>query len=150
MRHRLVALCTAAMLGTSPAWAETAEEAIKAANQQFEAAFNKGDAAGIASLYTSDAALLPPGEARLEGRPAIEQYWKAVIDAGYKEFTMQTQEVTETADGAVEFGRYGIVGPATDGAEARMGGKYAVLWRNENGSWHLHRDMWNDDPPVQN
>jgi uncharacterized protein (TIGR02246 family) len=147
MRRGLLALCTVAMLASSQAWAETAEEAIEAVNQQFEAAFNKGDAAAVARLYTSDAALLPPSEAHVEGRTAIEHYWKGVIDAGFKEITLKTQEVTETTDGgAIEFGRFTIVGPTTNGGQGTMGGTYAVLWRGEGGSWHLHRDIWNDDP----
>jgi uncharacterized protein (TIGR02246 family) len=141
------------MLGSSPAWAETAKEAIEAANQQFEAAFNKGDTTALAGLYTSDAALLPPTEARVDGRPAIELYWKGLVDAGFKELMLKTQEVTETTDGAVEFGRYTLAGPAANGAQGTIGtyaGTYAVLWRAEDGSWRLHRDMWTDDPSTKN
>ena len=151
MHRSVLALCAVVILGCGPAWAETAKEGIEAANQRFEAAFNRGDAAAVAELYTSDAALLPPGEARVDGRPAIELYWKGGIDAGLKDLTLEAQEVTETADGAVEFGRFMLAGPAAGKATGTMAGKYAVLWRRGDGDgWRIHRDMWNDDPAGQN
>ena len=150
MRRSILALCAVAMLGCGPAWAETAKEGIEAANQRFEAAFNRGDAAAVAELYTSDAALLPPGEARVDGRSAIERYWKGAIDAGFKDLTLEAQDVTETTNGAVEFGRFTMAGPNAGAAAGTMAGKYAVLWRGEGGSWRIHRDMWNDDPAGPN
>ena len=82
MRTVLVIVALVALAG-GPAWAGSAREAIDAANQKFEAVFNKGDAAGVAQLYAEEAVLLPPGELRVDGmRPAIEAHWKGTIDAG--------------------------------------------------------------------
>src|SRR3712207_8474554 len=47
--------------------------AIEKLNSAFESAFNKGDAASVASMYTEDAYLLPPQAHRMQGRTAIEQ-----------------------------------------------------------------------------
>ena len=93
------------MLVSGSAWAESPREGIEAANKKFEAAFNKNDIAGLAQLCTSDAALLPPGEAQVEGRAAIEAYWKGVSDAGFKQLTLKTVEVLDGKDGAAEVGK---------------------------------------------
>jgi ketosteroid isomerase-like protein len=60
---------TAALLILEPAgaWAETAQSAIEAANTKFAVAFDAGDAAGVAALYTEDTALLLPAETHVDG-----------------------------------------------------------------------------------
>jgi uncharacterized protein (TIGR02246 family) len=150
MQRIFLGLCALAVLGSSPAWAQSAKESIEAANAKFAAAFNRGDAGTVASLYTSDAALLPPGAARVDGRPAIERYWKGAIDAGFKNITLEAQEITETLDGSVEIGRFTMVGPVAGGTVGTVTGKYAVLWRRGEDGWRLHRDIWNTDPGRQN
>ena len=49
---------------------------IEKLNDVWTAAFNKGDAAAVAALYTEDAYVLPPGSAMVKGRPAIEAFWR--------------------------------------------------------------------------
>ena len=148
MRHSLTLAVMLALAG-GPAWAENAQEGIEASNKRFEAAFNQGDAAGVAQCYTSDAALLPPGEARVEGRAAIQQYWKGAIDAGFRQLTLKAVEVAEGKDMAVEVGSWSIVGPDAKGVEQPASGKYLVLWHHASEGWQLHRDMWNDDPAAK-
>src|SRR5437016_1813562 len=43
---------------------------------EFQAAFNARDAAKIASMYTSDAVLMPPGEPMVKGRAEIEAHYR--------------------------------------------------------------------------
>jgi uncharacterized protein (TIGR02246 family) len=139
-------LAVATMLGQAHAWAESARDGIEAADRAFEAAFAKGDAASVAQLYTADGALLPPGAARVDGRAGIERYWKDAIDAGFKSIALQVEEVTDAGDLAVEVGRWTIGAP---GGTAQMAaGKYLVEWRRVDGTWRIHRDMWNDDPAA--
>jgi hypothetical protein len=38
--------------------------------------FNAGDIASVAALYTEDAVVLPPGADMVEGRSAIQAFWK--------------------------------------------------------------------------
>ena len=42
--------------------------------------FNKGDFAGIASLYTDDATAFPPGSAMVKGSAAIGAMWKSMAE----------------------------------------------------------------------
>jgi hypothetical protein len=54
----------------TPAFAQKAE--IEAVNAKWIDFFNKGDFAGVASLYTEDASAFPPGSGMVKGRAAIE------------------------------------------------------------------------------
>jgi ketosteroid isomerase-like protein len=54
----------------APAFAQKAE--IEAVNAKWIEFFNKGDFAGVASLYSDDAVAFPPGSAIVKGRAAIE------------------------------------------------------------------------------
>ena len=51
----------------------TTRESIEAVGKTLCERGNAGNAAGVAELYTDDAALMPPGTARLDGREAIQQ-----------------------------------------------------------------------------
>src|ERR1043166_6933950 len=62
----------------SPAFAQKA--AIEAVNAKWTELFNKGDFAGVASLYTEDAIALPPGSSMVKGRTAIGAMWKGMAD----------------------------------------------------------------------
>jgi ketosteroid isomerase-like protein len=63
----LVALFVVGMVGL--AFAQKTE--IEAANAKWMEFFNKGNFAGIASLYTDDATAFPPGSGMVKGNAAI-------------------------------------------------------------------------------
>ena len=47
--------------------------------REFEALFNAGDAAGMASFYAEDARLLAEHADLIRGRDAIERFWREAI-----------------------------------------------------------------------
>src|SRR5262249_15883761 len=53
---------------------------IEAVNAKWIDFFNKGDFAGVASLYTDDATAFPPGSGMVKGRVAIEAMWKSMAE----------------------------------------------------------------------
>jgi uncharacterized protein (TIGR02246 family) len=53
---------------------------IEAANAKWIQFFNKGDFAGLASLYTPDASAFPPGSPIVRGRDAIGAMWKGMAE----------------------------------------------------------------------
>src|ERR1700752_3451417 len=76
---RRIALVIALVVVLSvPAFAQKAE--IEAANAKWINFFNKGDFAGIASLYTEDATAFPPGAGMVKGRPGIEAMWEGMAE----------------------------------------------------------------------
>ena len=124
----------------------TTRESIEAVGKTMGERLNAGNAAGVAELYTEDAALMPPGAARLDGREAIQQFWQGLLDAGVGDISLTTQEVEDAGDSAVEIGTISATAPGDGDARVALTGKYIVVWRRDGGgNWRLHRDIWNFD-----
>jgi len=120
---------------------------IEAALASFTEAFNGGDAAGVAALYTEDAVLLPPGGARVDGREPIQAFWQGAIDAGLSALTLEAVEVEERGDLAFEVGKFTLQAPGEGDQKTTVFGKYIVVWKKgDDGAWRLYRDIWNTDP----
>lgn len=119
--------------------------AIASANENFMATYGRGDAAGMARLYTDDGQLLPGGSDVVTGHEGIEGFWGAVMGMGIATATLRTVELEDHGDTAIEIGRYSL--GTADGAVADEG-KYLVIWRNDGGTWKLHRDIWNTNRPA--
>jgi uncharacterized protein (TIGR02246 family) len=123
-----------------------ARAAIEAANQQFTAAFAKGDAVALAGMYTTDAIAFPPNSDVAKGRVAIQMIWGSAIAGGIKGVTLTTTEVEAHGDSAHEVGNYEM---KVDGGKVVDRGKYIVIWKREQGQWRLHRDIWNTSMPAK-
>lgn len=119
--------------------------AIRRADDNFEATYARGDAASMAELYTEDGMLLPTGSDFVQGKPAIQQFWQGVMDMGIDEAELEIVELEDHGDTAVEIGRYTLSG---DG-QVMDRGKYLVVWKQEDGEWKLHRDIWNTSVPPE-
>jgi uncharacterized protein (TIGR02246 family) len=118
---------------------------IAAANEKFMAAARQGDAAGLAALYTEDGQLLPPNADVMSGREAIAAFWGAVVEMGIKEAELDTVEVADHGDTAIEVGRFTLYGADRQQLDR---GKYIVVWKQEAGQWKLHRDIFNSSLPA--
>ena len=136
-----------ALAGVAGAQSPDVRAAIEAVNKQFSAAVTRGDAAGIAALYSATAEVLPPGGDVAKGRAAIQKVMQGFIDAGAKELPLTTVEVEAHGDTAWEVGTWTLKGK--DGAELDHG-KFVVVWKKEAGGWKLYRDIWNSSQaPAQ-
>ena len=124
-------------------------EIIKNTNLKFAEIFKRGDAAGVAALYTADARLMPPGAPSLSGTEAITAFWQAAMNQGIKAATLETIDV-ETSGGALatEIGQFKLSMESPRGGQVEQTGKYIVLWKNDSGTWKLHADIWNADAPA--
>jgi uncharacterized protein (TIGR02246 family) len=117
---------------------------IESANAQFVSAFKRGDATAMANLYTSGAQLLPANSDFVRGTAAIRTFWQSVIDMGLKGASLETIELEGHGDAAIEVGRYRLLAAGDAVADE---GKYIVVWKNDNGMWKLHRDIWTTSQP---
>lgn len=124
----------------------TVRDNIEATIMTLLESLNAGDAAGVASHYTNDAAVLPPNAAKVEGREGIQVVWQGLIDADLRDVAMTTQEVDVFGDLANEVGTISATTPREDGGRTPLSGKYVAVWkRGGDGTWRLHRDIWNFD-----
>jgi uncharacterized protein (TIGR02246 family) len=119
--------------------------AIAAANEKFMAAISSGDAAGVAALYTENGQVLPPNGDFVTGQQAIETFWQAVMDMGIKEAKLKIVEVGDHGDTATEVSEFALLGEA---GQVLDKGKYIVIWKQEDGQWKLHRDIFNSSMPA--
>jgi uncharacterized protein (TIGR02246 family) len=138
---RRFALVIAFMAGMiAPAMAQKAE--IEAVNAKWMEFFNKGDFAGVASLYTDDATAFPPGSGMVKGRSAIEAMWKSAAEqiSDPKVTTLDVKPLGQSA--AREIGTFSLKtkGPAPQ----EVTGKYVVVWEKVGSDWKLAIDIWND------
>jgi uncharacterized protein (TIGR02246 family) len=141
MKAAILLIPLLAMAAT--AQARGIKDDIDAANAKFVAAFNKGDAAGVARFYTEQATVLPPGAPMAEGRAAIQSFWQGALQAGYKNMSLKALRVDQFGNAAREIGQFTLDAPNPQQQITHVEGKYVVLWRRIGGSWKLDTDIWN-------
>ena len=123
-----------------PGFAQKAD--IEAVNARWTEYFNKGDFAGIASLYTEDATAFPPGAAMVKGRAAIGEMWKAMAEK-VSDPKVTTLDVKPLGPSAVL--EIGTVSLKTKGPTPQeVTGKFVVVWEKVGADWKLAADIWND------
>jgi uncharacterized protein (TIGR02246 family) len=134
----LLALALAVPL---PAFAQAGDlrAQIGKMDQAWQAAYNAGDAAALAALYTQDAKLMAPGAEPVSGRSAIQALFTADIAKGAKN-TLTSGDVTGFGDFALETG--GWVAKAADGKHLDHG-TYMTFYKKVDGGWKIYRDTWN-------
>ena len=139
-RIAILAICCGLFAGQALAQSKAD---IQQLNDQWAAAFNKGDAAALAAMYTEDAYLLPAGAPMAKGRAAIEASLKQTVTQ-VGDIKITTIEVKPLGpEAAREIGTATFktkAQPPQDGAL-----KYAVVWQQESGKWKLLQDIWNMD-----
>lgn len=130
---------------------DTAEvrQAIEAIIKQYADAYNRGDAAAFAALYTEEARLLPPNGPMIVGREAIQNSQQSDFDTGVSgDLQLTTLEVRVARDLAYEIGEYTSTIQPEEGEAIRDQGKYVGIWKRENGEWKLDVDIWNSSMPL--
>jgi uncharacterized protein (TIGR02246 family) len=142
MRAVLLAIALLLPLGMQ-AQARSLKAEIDAANQKWIAAFNRGDAAAVAALYTDQATVLPPGSDMVSGHDAIQKFWGGAIQNGLKNATLQTVVVEQFGNAAREIGRFTLDVTNPQKPTVHVEGKYVVLWKHLHGIWKLDTDIWN-------
>lgn len=120
-------------------------DAILDANKIFMEFNNSGDAAGLAALYTENGQLLPPNGEFVTGRQAIQEFHQGGMDTGIKSLKLETIEVEGMGKTAYEVGKYTL---SVNGDRIIDTGKYVVIWKQVEGQWKLHRDIWNSSVPA--
>jgi uncharacterized protein (TIGR02246 family) len=127
-----------------------ARAAIEAANAKFSEAFARGDAKALAAMYTPDAIAFPPDSEMIRGNEAIGNFWKTTRDGGVRSATLTTDDVGRSGDVAYEVGKVALTIQPAGKEPTTAAAKYVVVWKRQpDGSWKLHRDIWNSLPAKQ-
>lgn len=100
-------------------------------------AFNAQDPNAVASFYTPDGVLLPPGQASIRGRDAIAQHYAAAFASGARDMQFMTFDIRGFDQNAVEIGEIVLMQ-----GNQRIVGRYMHLWEVVDGQIMLTRDMY--------
>lgn len=128
--------------------ADPARASLEKLGAAFADAYNRGDVAAVAAMYSDDAMVFPPDSDMVQGRSAIEAVWKGARDSGMKDVAFIVLDVHSNRDLAVEVGKADYKIQTANQAEASpQTVKYVVVWkRQKDGAWKLFRDIWNSMP----
>jgi uncharacterized protein (TIGR02246 family) len=137
---RLILLLLGGCLIATGALAQSKPEMQKMADD-WAAAFNKGDAAKVASFYKSDATVFPPGADMIHGRQNIEQFWKKATD-GLGDGRFEVTNVEALGSNAAREQGYAWFKTKGDNPQ-EIHGKYVVVWQKVDGKWEIESDIWN-------
>jgi len=119
--------------------------AMAATNRLFnDEVFGKGNFSALDDIYTQDARILPPGAPMISGREGIKKFWMELVAAVHATgATLGSDDVMYTGDGVVEIGHATLTVEPPGQSRAELAAKYVVYWREEQGRWKWHVDIWN-------
>jgi uncharacterized protein (TIGR02246 family) len=123
---------------------QTDVEGLKAMRDEWQSAFETGDTNAMADLYTADGAVLPPNADPVSGRPAIAAFWKDFSESGLSG-VVEDDDAYAQGDLGYKQGQYTMTD--ADGNIVDQG-KYIEIWRQVEGEWQLHRDIFNSNRPA--
>ena len=123
---------------------DSVKTVIAASNASYGGHFATQDSAGFTSHYTSDACISPSGVPQICGTQGIASFFNMGHQMGIRDIKLTTKEVLGGKDAVVETGTYELFGAQGMSLEK---GKFIVMWKEENGTWKMHRDIWNSDAP---
>jgi len=132
---------------------KSADEAnLKAAGAKWFELYNKGDADGVANLYSDDAIILAAGNPAVVGRDAIRAFLVKDIAgakaAGINDEGGELNGSGISGDMAWLSGSYSL---SDASGKKVMNGKYTTVYRRDGSEWKIIRDTWNSDtesPPA--
>ena len=126
---------------------EADRTAIRQADETDMKMTNAKDWKGDLALYSEDAILLPPNQAAVQGKAAI-QAWDEAFPP-FSNFQEQSLEIEGQGDLAYDRGTYSMTVTPAGAAPIEDHGKYLTIWRKQaDGSWKISRVMFNSDLPL--
>ena len=138
---RKFALAAALLLaGVAPGFGQD-EAAIQELTDKWAAAFNEGDAAAVAALYTEDAYLLAPDMEITQGRDDIQKFWQGGIEQ-LSDMKLTVVDVELLGEKAMR--EIGTFTAKTKGDQPQeVSGKYVNIWEKVDDEWKLATDIYN-------
>jgi uncharacterized protein (TIGR02246 family) len=132
--------------GTAAVDTAADEQAIRGLVDRWHQLMASRDAAGIASLYAEDGAVMPPNTPIGQGRAAIQQFWASLMGTPGFGLTILPERilVSSSGDMALDRGTYRLT-IAPNGTTQTDTGKYVVVWRKIGGEWKAAADIFNSD-----
>jgi uncharacterized protein (TIGR02246 family) len=126
-----------------------AQDAKKTADDfatKWVTAYDAGDAAALAALFTSDGVFNAPSGAVVKGRDAIEKALAGRIKAGWTKETVTTTDAGMAGTAVWASGEYGLVGSGEQ-AGKQSGGHFGWVLLRDGDAWRAAMLTANVTPP---
>ncbi len=125
----------------------SATAAINDIWKEYSASLNAGDIDRWVALWTEDGVQMPPDESAVVGKDRIRARNQAVADRFKFDIGITNEEVHTAGDWAFSRGTYkATLTPKAGGKQIPIDGKYmTILARQGDGSWKIHRDIFNSN-----
>ena len=141
-----LSLLTSIGCGGAKAPSSAARAEVESATAAFHQALRTNDTDAFMSYVADDVVLMPPGEAAVRGKPAM-QAWYATFLSQYRtsSLTLSGRQVLVGEGFAVEVGAFewGLT-PVVGGAPVVDRGNYMQVWKRQpDGSWRFEQEIWN-------
>ena len=137
-RFSALLLASAFSIGIASAAFAAAADDVKAAYDTWNAAFNSGDASGIAKTYAEDAVLLPPTHDVIVGPQNIEAFFSGVLKSGVTNHRFELIKVLEDGDEIVAAAKWMAKAKNSAGADTDASGIAThVFQKEDDGSLKL-------------
>lgn len=143
----LLALIASWSFSAAAAEAKASKATMEVLARKYDDAFNRRDAAALASLYHQEAQIVPPDGPVVQGRAAVEAFWKSELATTGFVQSSKVVEVQDFGEVALEHGEW--VGKSPGGATVEVG-KYLMAWKRSGGEWRIFRETWNNSREVAN
>lgn len=120
---------------------------------RLEAAFNAGDAAALAALYSDNATLMPPNEPMVSGKRDIRQWFDRALRR-LERVRIVPIESRSAGSLAHQVGTFtsttkpGAASPAERHGASHTGKYILILLNHGAGDWLIHYDIWSLDEPI--
>ncbi|MGE5568384.1 MAG: YybH family protein [Rhodospirillales bacterium] len=124
--------------------------AIKALFDKHLAAFNAGDSAAVAALFTDKGALIPPDRQPLGGKEVIRYGLRIAFGLYSAKVTPEAAEIDVSGDLAYAWRKYSLtITDKTAGEQRDLVATWLdILKRQPDGSWKIHLEMVSADKPL--
>jgi uncharacterized protein (TIGR02246 family) len=154
--HSRSSLVLAALIGLAGCASQQAapDQAAAAAAvneiwKEYSASLNAGDLDRWMTLWTEDGIQMPPDEPAVVGKESIRARNQRVLDQFSFNIAITNAEARTAGDLAFARGTYkASLTPKQGGNPIPIDGKYmSILSRQSDGSWKIHRDIFNSNVP---
>lgn len=120
--------------------------AINHIQRQLTTAYWKRDTTALASLYTDDGMIWPPGSEPVKGKELIRDFWQSMMDIGIADIKMEVLETDSIQHTIIEMSRFLLLG--SDLSKLDHGNRL-MIWKQTESGWKLSKDIFCSNQPVQ-
>ena len=146
MKLRWFLVLLAVSASTLSAHAQDAKKAADEFATKWVTAYDAGDAAALAAMFTEDGVFNAPSGAVLKGRDAIGKALAGRMKAGWTKETVTTNDVGMAGNAVWIAGEYGLLGSG-EVAGKQTGGHYGMVLVRDGDVWHVAMLTANVTPP---